>query len=163
VTITSGIGILYHTILLKLGLDILSTKPNGSVEWIGEPNEELAALVFASLDKSLSSEECLALQTYLGGAEDPRWIAYVECRKQPIRQQREARYREETDSFRSNIDEFYEVGSEEWAAAMGVWKTAKQGIRDELPYPDGDVEDPAASMVARIQAMQAKYPVKPKT
>jgi hypothetical protein len=107
---------------------------NGNAVFVG--NNDLSEYIHASHGKPLDSEECLALQTYLGGAEDPRWLAYVECRKQPIRQQREARYKSETDPLFMKACEDYVVGTEDWNTAITAWKTAKNIIREELPYPE---------------------------
>jgi|WetSurMetagenome_2_1015567.scaffolds.fasta_scaffold893640_1 hypothetical protein len=144
----------------SIGLRIEGASSSGRVQWADSPNEPVAQAVFASIDKPLGSTECLELRELLG-PESKEWAAYVEARKAPIKQQREERYRAEAEPFRSSIDEFYEIGSKEWLAAIEVWKAVKQGIRDELPYPDGS--DSADEMTARVQAMQVRYPVKLKT
>jgi hypothetical protein len=101
---------------------------------VSEDQAELANLVVAAHDKQDGDSETTALRNHLG-AESDEWAAYVEARKTPIREQRQTRYRDETDPMRLKIDEDYASGSQEWNSALEAWKTAKNQIRADLPYP----------------------------
>ena len=91
----------------------------------------LVELVLAAHEQPLSSTEALALQQACSEAE---WLAYTECRKQPIRNARAARYATETDVLRLKMDEDALPDSEQWLAARDAWILAKNTIRNELPY-----------------------------
>jgi hypothetical protein len=99
-----------------------------------EQDQEIATLVVAAHDKQDGDSEIADLKTHLG-AESDEWVAYVDARKAPIREQRQARYRDETDPMRLKIDEDYTPGSQDWSSALEDWKTAKNQIREDLPYP----------------------------
>jgi hypothetical protein len=122
-----------HKQLTVVGCDINGCGGDGAVSWIGTPNESLAALVFATIDKSLSSSECLALQAAI---TNEQWLAYIECRKAPTRQQRQSRYTQETDPLKMKADAEYEAGSEEYKKALEGWRAARLKIQEELPYPE---------------------------
>jgi hypothetical protein len=126
----------FQNLLEVVGVYPTSVGSDGVVyAWSSIPNEPLAALVFASIDKPLTSPECLALQKMLG-PESPEWAAYVAERDRPIKEQREQRYRSETDPLRMKLDEDFTIGSPEWLAGLEEWKLAKAKIREELPYPE---------------------------
>jgi hypothetical protein len=126
---------LYKQSYDAVGLQVGSCDSSGGRDWLGEPNEPLAQAVFASINKPLDSEECLALQKMLG-PESPEWAAYVECRKQPIRDQRQLRYEKETDPLKMKLDAEYEVGKDEHTEALEAWRAARLKIQEELPYPE---------------------------
>jgi hypothetical protein len=105
-----------------------------NVPIVAEQDQEITALVVAAHDKQDGDSEIADLKTHLG-AESDEWTAYVEARKTPISEQRQARYRDETDPMRLKIDEDYTPGSQEWNSALEDWKTAKNQIREDLPYP----------------------------
>ena len=125
------IDIMSH--LQAVGCNIQGCDCDGNVSWVGEPNESLAALVWAAHEQPLISTECLALQAAI---TNERWLAYVDCRKAPIRAQREQRYRSETDALRLKADGDNEIGSEAWDTAIAAWKLARQAIKDALPYSE---------------------------
>lgn len=115
-------------------------------EWVCDGDPELIALAKAAHDQPLASTECIALRDYLGGETDVRWLAYVEARKQPMRDQRQQRYAAETDPMLSKAFELAE-GAENVeldggksvrvpaSDKMAAWEAAKNAIRAELPYP----------------------------
>jgi hypothetical protein len=107
-------------------------------EILSELQQAIANAVIAAHEKVLGDPEWVALKTLLE-AESAEWLAYVEVRKSPICQQRESRYRNETDTIRMRLDEDFIPNSVEWLAGLEVWKKAKNVIRDELPYPDSEV------------------------
>ena len=135
---------LLHTELTSIGLSISGCDSDGNVHishrptcpegeeltWV-DPTDNLVALVLAAHEQPLTSDECLALQSAI--SEDA-WLAYQECRKQPVRSQRNARYKELADpvylkaiedGLRNNTEPNYE----EW---LGI----KDGIRLANPYPE---------------------------
>jgi hypothetical protein len=129
--------------LQAVGLVIHGCDASGGVSWSGEPNEELAALVFAALDKPLASAKCQALKTYLGGATDPRWLAYLAARKAPIDNKRDQQVL--VDVVKLIVDLFYtatpKVVTEGVflgfsAAKLQAAKAKIDEIKAVLPYPD---------------------------
>lgn len=109
------------------------TCPEGEELTWTDPTDNLVVLCLAAHEKALSSDECLALMAEL---TPEQWLAYQDCRKAPIRQQREARYRSECDPLRMKMDEDHDTNSTEWATALLQWKAAKALIRQALPYPE---------------------------
>lgn len=101
---------------------------------VSEEQKELANLVVAAENKEDGDPDLTALKNHLG-VESDQWAAYVEARKAPISEQRQTKYRAETDPMRLKIDEDYEPGSQEWADALQEWRNAKDLIRADLPYP----------------------------
>lgn len=101
---------------------------------VPEDQQELASLVVAAADKQDGDPEIDALKNALG-AESEEWAAYVETRKAPIREQRQARYKNETDPMYLKIDEDHTPLSVEWEGALQDWRNAKNQIREDLPYP----------------------------
>lgn len=93
----------------------------------------LIPYIAAAHGKVAGDPEIAAFRDYLG-ASSPKWLAYVEARKLPTREARQARYRDETDALRLKADEDFTIGSEDWLAAVEAWKAAKAAIRAELPY-----------------------------
>jgi hypothetical protein len=126
--------VIFHQSLGALGLFPLSCSSSGDVTWKeGCGGDVLASLVFASIDKPLDSKECLALQKMLG-PESKEWAAYVAERDRPIKEQREQRYINATNSLFFKAFEDFKVGSPEFEEALDKWKEAKSKIRAELPY-----------------------------
>lgn len=103
---------------------------------LDEPSDEyircttLCELVKAAHGKSLTSEAALALQAELSEAE---WLAFVDVRKQPVRQARAARYASECDSLYLKLIEDSVVA--DTTPDLSTWVAAKNAIRAELVYP----------------------------
>lgn len=95
--------------------------------------QSLAELLLAAIDQPLTSDEASAVCAAVGGGLDSRWLAFVDVVTQRIREQREARYRVETDPM---FLKAWELDEPERTAALAEWKAAKDAIRAELPYPE---------------------------
>ena len=120
-----------HSEFIACGVNISSVDSDANIHFIEPDIANLAPLVLAAHEKPLSSDECLALEAEL---TPEQWLAYQECRKAPIKAQREARYRAECDPMRLKLDEDYDIGSENWLTGLAAWKSAKAAIREDLPY-----------------------------
>lgn len=115
---------------------------------LDEPSEEfvranlLISMVLNAHGKALTSAECLALQQECSEAE---WLAFTECRKNPIRQQRAALYSQTTDAlFMAAMEESttlfdaveqvynVKVDKPKW----DEWLAEKENIRTNNPYPE---------------------------
>jgi hypothetical protein len=81
-----------HKELEAAGVIFSSLNYAGTLQRLQAGQEALAALVIAARDKTLASAECIAVRTALGGASDPRWIAYAAVRQEPIKRQRLERF-----------------------------------------------------------------------
>jgi hypothetical protein len=101
---------------------------------VREEDQGLADLVVAAHEKQDGDSEITDLKAHLG-ADSDEWAAYVEARKAPIREERQARYKDGTDPMRFSMDEDHTPGSDDWNVALGEWRAAKQAIKAELPYP----------------------------
>ena len=71
----------FYEAIVSIGLGINGCSYDGRVDWSGTPNEPLASLVFKSLDKPLTSPECLALKAAI---TPEQWTAYQAVRKVPV-------------------------------------------------------------------------------
>lgn len=134
-----------HLVLQALGQDVVGCDSNGNVQ--GENlDQTLIDLVVAAIETPIKSTAHTALKQHLGGATDPRWIAYIQERRKPIREAREARFKQLTDSM---FIKAFEISSEAAdvtiggiiyrlpkAAKIKAWGDAKAAIRAELKYPD---------------------------
>lgn len=134
-----------HHSLQAVGLDISGCDANGNVHLNAPDTNSLIPLVIAAHEKRLKSDECLALKTALGGETDPRWLAYVDARKAPVKEKREARYRsKETDNLFMKAFETAEGAIDTVISGVSVrlpstaklqdWENKKLQIRNELPY-----------------------------
>lgn len=63
---------------------------NGIVQ--GVSDREMESLLLATIDTPSTSAESLALRDALGGASDPRWIAYLAVRQEPTTAARREQY-----------------------------------------------------------------------
>jgi hypothetical protein len=132
-----------HNELLCCGLNICGVGEglNGfSVSWSGTSNQGLADLVIAAHEKSLTSDECLALQAAI---TDEQWLAYQDARKQPVREQRAIRYKNTTDAlfmdcFEKAVlkDQGDTYSCDVLKEKFDLWRSNKDKIREELPYPE---------------------------
>lgn len=135
---------LLHNTLVAVGLDISGCDANGNVHLNAPDTNNLVPLVIAAHEKTLASPEVETLKNALGGDTDPRWIAYVDCRKDPIRKARALRYEAETDSMFLKAFEHTEGAIDTEidgklvrvpsAEKVEAWESAKAQIRAELPY-----------------------------
>ena len=121
----------FHNELVSVGLIIAGCDGEGNVHLLEPDTNNLAPLVFAAHEQPLTSTECLALQAAIS---ELQWAAYVDCRKQPIRGQREARYRTETDALRMKADE--DAFKNNTTPDLSTWVAAKDQIRIDLPYQE---------------------------
>ena len=134
---------LFHSELVACGLQISGcdssgnthlisrpTPPEGVENW-EDPTDSIIEAVKNAHSKSLSSDECLALQTLL---TEELWTAYQNCRKQPIRAQRAERYKNECDPLYLKITE--DAIKANTTPDYSEWLTLKDTIRSELPYPE---------------------------
>lgn len=62
----------------------------------------------------------------------------VEYQNEQIRQQRQARYLEESDPIRLDYDEALARGEETAESLKQEWLASKDKIREELPYIEGE-------------------------
>ena len=80
--------------LIAVGIVCSGVDSNGQISDLQTGQEVLAALVLAAKDKALSSPECQAVKTALGGQDDPRWIAYKQVRQDIKEQKRNEKYKD---------------------------------------------------------------------
>ena len=99
---------------------------------------QIVALALAAHEQPLSSEPAQALKAELTELE---WQAYCECRNQPVKAARAVKYKEITDAlFMSTFENATKTKSGETytlkvpVSSFDEWTTAKQNIRDSLPY-----------------------------
>lgn len=134
-----------HNILIALGVNgIISCDEDGNV--YGGDDITLINIVKATRDKPWLSAENIALRDYLGGAEDPRWIAYRNERRRPIEEKRLDRFQKFTDSMFLKAFELSEGARDvtinqvqyrlPLSSKIQAWQDAKAAIRAELKYPD---------------------------
>lgn len=134
-----------YNLLKSLGQDVVGCDSNGNIQ--GENlDQTLINLLLAAIDTPMRSDEHVALKQYLGGATDPRWQAYIQERRRPIREKREAKFRELTDAVFAKSFELAEgardvtIGQVVYrlptAAKIKAWEDRKTAIRAELKYPD---------------------------
>lgn len=118
------------------------TCPEGQELTWTDPTDTLVALVLAAHEKALSSDECLALEAEL---TPEQWLAYQDARKAPIRSQRNARYKEETDPMLlSALESAMKIATASNGeiivalpeASAKEWLAAKDAVRNELPYSE---------------------------
>ena len=122
---------LFHNELISVGLNISGCDSSGNVH-LNEPDtNNLAPLVLAAHEQPLTSDECLALQAAI---TEEQWLAYCDCRKQPIRAQRAERYKNECDPLYLKITE--DAIKANTTPDYSEWLTLKDTIRSELPYPE---------------------------
>jgi hypothetical protein len=133
-----------HQELTSIGINISGCDSSGNVQissrptcpegeeltWV-DPTDNLVALVLVAHEQPLTSDECLALQN---AVSEDTWLAYQECRKQPIRTQREFRYRTEADSLYLKITE--DSIKNNTTPDYSPWILLKDTIRTELSYGD---------------------------
>lgn len=134
-----------HNILSALGQNVIGCDANGYVHG-NDLDQTLIDLVVTALDKPWLSAENLALRDYLGGAKDPRWIAYRNERRRPIEEKRLARFQKLTDSMFLKAFELSEGARDvtinqvqyrlPLSSKIQAWQDAKAAIRAELKYPD---------------------------
>lgn len=65
---------------------------NGAVQGVQEADRPLETLLLTAIGTISTSAESLALRDALGGASSPKWLAYLEVRKQPQHEARRDRY-----------------------------------------------------------------------
>lgn len=132
----------FHNELISIGLSISGCDSSGNVQissrptcpegeeltWV-DPTDTLIELCLAAHEQPLSSTEALALQAELSEAE---WLAYTEVRKQPIRNARAARYKEECDVLYLKLIEDATVANT--TPDLSTWVAAKNAVRADLPY-----------------------------
>ena len=102
--------------------------------WVEEPTENqliIANAIITAHEKPLYSKECKSLQKLL---TEEQWIAYQDARKQPIREQRAARYKNEADPVYLKAVE--DSARDTKTLDISEWLKIKDKIRNDLPYPD---------------------------
>lgn len=134
-----------HLALQALGQDVVGCDSNGNVQG-NDLDQALIGLVVAALEKPWLSAENIALRDYLGGAKDPRWIAYKNERRRPIGEARLVRFQKLTDSMFLKAFELSEgardvtINTVQYrlplSSKIQAWQDAKDAIRTELKYPD---------------------------
>ena len=123
--------VILHQELISAGLTISGCDSYGNVQLLEPDTNNLVPLVLAAHEQSLTSTEALTLQAAI---TNEQWLAYQDVRKQPIRQQREARYRTECDSLYLTITE--NALKAQTTPDYSTWLSLKQEIRESLPYED---------------------------
>ncbi len=78
--------------LAAAGIVFSGVDSAGNISNLQAGQESLAALIIAARNKILASAECLAVQSALGGASDPRWIAYKAVRQDIVNLRRNVDY-----------------------------------------------------------------------
>lgn len=120
---------LLHNELVSVGLSISGCDSSGNVH-LNEPDtNNLAPLVLAAHEKPLTSDECIALQAAI---TNEQWLAYGDCRKQPVRVNRAERYKNECDPLYLKITE--DALKANTTPDYSEWLSLKENIRLELPY-----------------------------
>ena len=133
-----------HEAMKAIGLSISGCSSDGTVHiasrptcpegeeatWV-DPTDTLVELCLAAHEKSLSSDECLALQQ---SVTELQWANYIAARQAPIKAQREARYRSEADPLYLKLVE--EAAIANTTIDISSWLLLKAQIRNELPYSD---------------------------
>lgn len=131
-----------HQELCACGLVISGCDSDGNISLLEPDTSNIMPLVLAAHGQTLSSDECLALQTALSESD---WLAYCDCRKQPIRQARAEIYKSTTDplfmaameestTLFDAVEQVYNVKVDK--AKWDLWLAAKNQVRDENPYPE---------------------------
>jgi len=75
-----------------LGIQHNSLIINGAVQGVQEVDRPLEALLLSAINTPSTSAESLALRDALGGASDPRWLAYLAARMAPTEENRRNQY-----------------------------------------------------------------------
>ena len=120
--------------LRVVGLSVAGCDSDGNISWQSEPlpeQEEIVFGVLAAHEQPLTSDECLALQQLL---TQEQWIAYQDARKQPIREQRAIRYKNDADTaYLKAVEDALRNKTE---PDFTEWLAKKDAIREALPYPE---------------------------
>ena len=124
-------NLLLYKELASIGLFVAGFDVEMNVQLLEPDTNNLVPLVLSAHSQPLSSDACQSLKQAI---TTDQWDKYCEARNEPIRQQRNTRYRNETDPMRLSLDDKHEIGSEEWLAGLTNWKAAKQAIRESLSY-----------------------------
>ena len=127
-----------HDELSSVGLAISGCDSSGNVHLLEPDTNNLVPLVLAAHEQLLTSTECLTLKDAI---TNEQWLAYQEVRDAPMRQAREAKYREMADALlfkaietATQVVEGKTVTLVFDKADLDAWKTTKEAIRVELPY-----------------------------